>query len=219
MLASAQRNRWPLAILPTGRRTSPAAPATSHPPHAPAPTCRAHLPGAESAFEVPLNDVTQANAQKSDAVVEMADDDTALPEDEMLVELRLHVAAATGGVDGRVRRASSRPSGRAATSRRRAALCDFDVPIQRPHLPPPPPPRPPPPPPPHPPPHHLPHRLPHRLSPPAGAARPVRHRALRQVHEAASKTFATVPVHQRLRTLPAAQAGRGSGSGSGCSFT
>jgi len=90
--------------------------------------------GAESAFEVPLNDVTQANAQKSDAVVEMADDDTALPEDEMLVELRLHVAATgdDGGVDEAGAEsfvAAIKESGdlEAAGS----TLCDFpDVPIQ-----------------------------------------------------------------------------------------
>ena len=52
--------------------------------------------GADVAFDVPLNDITQATAQKNEAVIEMADDDTALPEDEMLVELRLHVPAATG---------------------------------------------------------------------------------------------------------------------------
>ena len=115
MLASTQRNPTaglppPRTILPTARPTSPTAPATSHHPShrpshlshrsrhlAPCARTRAHLPGAESAFEVPLNDVTQANAQKSDAVVEMADDDTALPEDEMLVELRLHVAATGDG--------------------------------------------------------------------------------------------------------------------------
>jgi hypothetical protein len=113
------------------------------PPLPPAPivaltTCP-HLPGAESAFEVPLNDVTQANAQKSDAVVEMADDDTALPEDEMLVELRLHVAATgdDGGVDEAGAEsfvAAIKESGdlEAAGS----TLCDFpDVPIQVPHLP------------------------------------------------------------------------------------
>ena len=83
---------------------------------------------------MPLNDVTQANAQKSDAVVEMADDDTALPEDEMLVELRLHVAATgdDGGVDEAGAEsfvAAIKESGdlEAAGS----TLCDFpDVPIQ-----------------------------------------------------------------------------------------
>jgi len=49
------------------------------------------------AIELPLTDVTQATAQgvqnkaKTDAVIEMADDDTALPEDEVLVEMRLHI--------------------------------------------------------------------------------------------------------------------------------
>ena len=47
------------------------------------------------AIELPLTDVTQATAQgaqnkaKTDAVIEMADDDTALPEDEVLVEMRV----------------------------------------------------------------------------------------------------------------------------------
>ena len=44
-------------------------------------------------LEVPLQDIAQATAQKNEAVVEMVDDDTALPEDEMLVEVR----AATAG--------------------------------------------------------------------------------------------------------------------------
>eukprot|EP00316_Scyphosphaera_apsteinii_P020188 CAMPEP_0119308936 /NCGR_PEP_ID=MMETSP1333-20130426/12961_1 /TAXON_ID=418940 /ORGANISM="Scyphosphaera apsteinii, Strain RCC1455" /LENGTH=671 /DNA_ID=CAMNT_0007312817 /DNA_START=30 /DNA_END=2045 /DNA_ORIENTATION=+ len=50
----------------------------------------------EQAFEIPLNDIMQATAQKNDAVLEMADDDTALPDDEMVVEIRVHVPAATG---------------------------------------------------------------------------------------------------------------------------
>jgi len=45
----------------------------------------------EQAFEIPLGDVTQASAVKNETVVEMADDDTALPEDESVVELRLQM--------------------------------------------------------------------------------------------------------------------------------
>lgn len=47
-------------------------------------------------MELPLTDVAQATAQKNDAVIEMATDDSALPEDEMLVEVRFHIPAATG---------------------------------------------------------------------------------------------------------------------------
>ena len=91
--------------------------------------------GADSAFDVPLNDITQATAQKNEAVIEMADDDTALPEDEMLVELRLHVPVATGddvAVDESAAEAfvaTIKQSGdlEAAGS----TLCDFkDVPVQ-----------------------------------------------------------------------------------------
>ena len=42
-------------------------------------------------LEVPLQDIAQATAQKNEAVVEMVDDDTALPEDELLVEVRFHI--------------------------------------------------------------------------------------------------------------------------------
>jgi len=42
-------------------------------------------------FDVPINDVTQARTEKEMAIVEMADDDTALPEDEMVAEIRFHV--------------------------------------------------------------------------------------------------------------------------------
>lgn len=42
-------------------------------------------------LEVPLQDIAQATAQKNEAIVEMVDDDTALPEDELLVEVRFHI--------------------------------------------------------------------------------------------------------------------------------
>ena len=47
--------------------------------------------GEHGAFEVPLSDISQATAAKGDAVIEMADDDTAMPDDEMVVELRMHM--------------------------------------------------------------------------------------------------------------------------------
>ena len=40
------------------------------------------------ALELPLNDVSQATAQKNEAVIEMQDDDTANPEDEIITEMR-----------------------------------------------------------------------------------------------------------------------------------
>ena len=50
------------------------------------------------AFELPLTDIAQATAQKSEAVIEMVDDDTALDQDELLVEVRFHMPPrATGG--------------------------------------------------------------------------------------------------------------------------
>ena len=43
------------------------------------------------ALEVPLTEVAQATAQKNEAVVEMQDDDTALPEDEIITEIRFFI--------------------------------------------------------------------------------------------------------------------------------
>jgi len=47
-------------------------------------------------LEVPLTDVAQATAQKNEAIIEMAADDTALPDDELLVEIRFHLPQVTG---------------------------------------------------------------------------------------------------------------------------
>jgi len=47
-------------------------------------------------LEVPLTDISQASAQKNEAVIEFGGDDTALPEDEVVVEMRFHLPAATG---------------------------------------------------------------------------------------------------------------------------
>ena len=48
-----------------------------------------------------MTDISQATAQKNEAVLEMADDDTALPDEELLVEVRLHVPTeATDEVEG-----------------------------------------------------------------------------------------------------------------------
>ena len=48
------------------------------------------------AMEIPLTDIAQATAVKNEAVIEMGDDDSAMPDDEVLVEVRFHIPAPTG---------------------------------------------------------------------------------------------------------------------------
>lgn len=50
----------------------------------------------KQAIEMPLTDIAQATSQKNEAVLEMVADDTAFPEDELLVEVRFHIPAAPG---------------------------------------------------------------------------------------------------------------------------
>jgi len=50
----------------------------------------------KQAIEMPLTDIAQATSQKNEAVLEMVADDTAFPEDELLVEVRFHIPAAAG---------------------------------------------------------------------------------------------------------------------------
>ena len=45
----------------------------------------------KTALEVPLTDIAQATAQKNEAVVEMQDDDTAQPDDEIITEIRFFI--------------------------------------------------------------------------------------------------------------------------------
>ena len=83
------------------------------------------------ALELPLNDVSQATAQKNEAVIEMQDDDTANPEDEIITEMRFFLppnAPRTPPTSKALPpRDSSSFSSRAETWRWRARRCSLST--------------------------------------------------------------------------------------------